>query len=44
MFTSGLCEAQQDSVTINGIHLDDNTENYTIEDNVFMNCDRSHIR
>ncbi|WP_168441958.1 autotransporter-associated beta strand repeat-containing protein [Pontiella desulfatans] len=32
------------SRTINGIHLDDNTENYTIQDNVFMNCESYDIR
>jgi autotransporter-associated beta strand protein len=30
--------------TVNGVHLDDNTENYTLQDNVFMNCESYNIR
>ncbi|WP_168441957.1 autotransporter-associated beta strand repeat-containing protein [Pontiella desulfatans] len=32
------------SRTVNGAHLDDNTENYTLQDNVFMNCESHDIR
>jgi hypothetical protein len=30
--------------TVNGIHLDDNTGNYEISRNVFMNCETTNIR